>query len=626
MQINLPKDTIPQQLDRTKLGEYNDWTRRYFSALNTLNDEPYILQDGPPYANNDFHLGHLLNKTLKDVQVKHQILNGKKVKFQFGFDCHGLPIELRANGDLNECVNIVDKYSKSQTQTANKFGIFGYGDPYFTMDNHFKTNVWYCFDVLRKTGGIYKDKKIVWYCPKLGTVLANSQLVYKDVKCDVIYPILDKFIVYTTTEWTLAANQALCLNPNIVYVETLEGLICSRKFATENDIKYFTVLDVLPTSYIGVDGSTKPILFDDFVTEQTGTGIVHLCGGHGQIDFDVLRKNNIAPQLVADDLSELNAHIDSYKFEGSVFKREEITHSYPFEERTEFPVFQVLSNQYFVRIDREKVISQVKSIKMSNKNRDKLSSYILERPEWCVSRQRKWGIPIPNSDDVLDVWFDSGCVFLLNNEPADLYIEGSDQYRGWFQSSVILSSLGGRQCTKQIFSHGFIIDEFKEKLSKSKGNFVALDELYDKYNPDVLRLWICLSDFKNDVVFSESSIHNATRQYFKIRNWLRYLKNNIYSVENNSVCDVQFDSLNKLVAELYSAFEYRKAFDVIFNYLQKYSSSLSEDVKNQFYESDLKSEFRLKMEREFQLVLDNTLTLLYPILPFLVSELLTTRK
>lgn len=623
-QVFLPKNKIPQQLDRLKLRDFNFHFKDYFENLNKQNENPFILQDGCPYANNDFHMGHLMNKILKDVRVKFGVLDGEKMLFQLGWDCHGLPIELRVDGELDKCPLVVKEYSTKQKETANLFGVYGFGDDYFTMNEDFKQREIDLFNQLLAQGDIYKDKKIVWYSPSLGTVLANSQINYKKVEVEGLYVLLGDFLCFTTTEWTLAANQAVCLNPNIQYVKTNEGWYCGKFFAVQNDIPHIDVsLENIPTTYNG-----KPVLYDNFVTE-TGTGIVHLCGGHGEIDNEILKKNGIEGKTVCEP-KQFAVHLNTYNFTGTIYKKEIITHDYPFDDRTDNPVYQFLTEQFFVKINKEKIYQQVKNIKMTNKQKETFLSFLLSRPEWCISRQRKWGVQIPKSEDILDVWFDSGCVFLMNEQPADLYIEGTDQYRGWFQSSTILSSLVNRQCTKKIVAHGFIVDEYKEKLSKSKGNFTAVKELYDKYNPDVLRLWVCMANYKVDLVFSEESINNAVKHYFKFRNYLRYFVNNLH-IEDDSPStywDNSIDSLQSILEKLtsevksdYANIEYRLALDKCYNFLSKYSSTLTEDIKNEFYESDLDSNIRKKYEKEFRLVLDYMIKLLYPVIPFLCAEL-----
>jgi isoleucyl-tRNA synthetase len=632
--VYLPKDKIGQKLDRSILSKLNNDIEAKTQSLYEINDGHFIVQDGEPYANGELHLGHLLNKTLKDILVKHQLINGKKVVFSFGWDCFGLPIENKAkdmDGDLyDNAKNIALKYKNIQKNTLNKFGIFSTTPDFLTMDDDFKEREILLFNTLFENGFIFNKNKPTWYSPTLKTVLANSEIEYKKIADESVYFKLNfkdgkSFLVWTTTEWTVSGNQAICLNKQIEYVLTEASLICSKKYASENKLNFipFDVSNL--ETYINHKGDSCRVLFDDYVTDDH-TGIVHLCGGHGDDDFRILEKNGITPKNVC-DVENILEHIINYKIANEyVYKREAFDHDYPMDWRNGDKVYKVLTNQTYLDFDFAKIKTCLKQIKLSSKDRTRLESMIFSRKDWCLSRQRKWGVKIPNSNDILDVWFDSGSTFQMYDAPADIYIEGSDQHRGWFQSSVILASMIDKVPTKRIFTHGFILDETKEKLSKSKGNGGSLEDLFDKYNPDVLRLWVVLSDFRNDIVFSENALINAGKQYFKIRNYLRFLSNNLY-IENYEFKNVSHDIKNKF--ETFKiAFdikieniEYNQAFNLFFKFMLDYSATLSEEKKNEFYEAELNSKVRINTETEFCYLLTEMNKMMFCLLPFLSSEI-----
>ena len=636
MSVLLPKDVVGQKLERESLSKYNSIIKETLKNLYEVNSgEEYIIQDGEPYANGELHLGHFLNKTLKDFLIKYKLNKGHKVKVSFGWDCHGLPIENKAKnleGDLYENARAVaNKYVNIQNDTLELFGIYPTEGKFRTMDKDFVDREINLFNTLKDNGYILKKKKPTWYSPTLKTVLANSEIEYKEFNDESLYFFFEidenlKFVVWTTTEWTVSGNQAVCLNKNINYVKTSNNLICSEKFAIENEFKYeaFDVSSI--TEYKNHSGDTCPVLYDDYV-EDNKTGIVHLCGGHGDDDFRILEENGITSVNVCDE-DNLLEHITNYRIDDKyLLKREEYVHDYPIDWREGEKVYKILIEQTYLDFDLLKIKACLKNIKLSSRDRKRLGSTIFSRKDWCLSRQRKWGVNIPGSEDILDVWFDSGSTFLMYDKPADIYIEGSDQHRGWFQSSIILASMIDRQPTKKIVTHGFIMDKTRNKLSKSKGNGGDLELLYDNYNPDVLRLWVLLSDFKNDIIFSEDSIKNAGKQYFKIRNFMRYLVNNLYIHDYSDMSVVNSELVSKMeafeekVETLVEEFDLSKLIRVFIDFINKYSSTLSEDIKNEFYESAIDSEFRIKMETEFYYVFSKLNSLLFSLMPFLHVEL-----
>lgn len=637
--VLLPKNDIAQKLDRDTLPSLCTDIKSLVEYLYASNEEEFILQDGPPYANGDLHIGHFLNKTLKDFYIKYHLINGKKVKVRFGWDCHGLPIENRAKsmpGNLEEnCRQVALTYRDKQKSQMALFGIFQTEPDYLTMSEDFKARELEVFQQLMDEGHIFKKNKPTWYSPELGTVLANSEIEYADVQDESLYftlPLKDsslKLLVWTTTEWTVWGNQAVCINPNITYVKTSGNMVCSERFAKERGWEYEGPLNIshmVSSVYINPKSEECRILADEFV-QDTQTGIVHLSGGHGDEDFEVLTKNGIEPRNVIQELELLESHIANYRLmEGWVFERAPFTHSYPHDWRLKKKVYKVLTEQTYLDFDWARIKAVSKAIKMSTKDRTRLESMLFSRKDWCLSRQRTWGVRIPNSKDILDVWFDSGTVFTMNNGPADLYIEGVDQHRGWFQSSIIIAAMVDELPTKRIFTHGFVTNELGEKFAKSMENYSPLEAMYHAYNPDVMRLWALFSDYKNNVVFSEEAMESAGKQYFRMRNLTRFFVNNLHrtshsheSISNELALKVY--NLEQLIEASVATFDISKAVRHVVQFVNDYSSSLTEDVRNKFYEDDINGDIRTQMENEFHFVATELSDILFPFMPFFAMEL-----
>jgi isoleucyl-tRNA synthetase len=648
--VLLPKNSISQKLDRNELSGYCELIKDKSEKLFKEGVDEFILQWGPPYSNGPLHIGHYLNGTLKDFYIKYLLTNNYKVKVRFGWDCHGLPIENKAKGmegDLFEnCKSIALFYSKEQKKTFEKFGIFSTEPDYLTLTDDYKQRELDIFNKLRDGGFIFKKNKPTWYSPTLKTVLANSEIEYKDLEEQSLYFKLKinsdvSFLVWTTTEWTVAGNQAVCLNPTIPYCvayathdELPEGqlepaLFCSERYAMLNGLKYYLVNHDQFQFYTNHKGEKCPVLFDDFVSDSE-TGVVHLCGGHGDDDYNVLVKNGVEPKNAV-EIDSLLYHVSRYKVADEfVYQRAPLKHSYPVDWREKNKVYKVLTEQTYLDFDWTKIKAVSKQIKLSSKDRTRLEGMLFSRKDWCLSRQRKWGVQIPDSNDILDVWFDSGTAFSMYDRPADLYIEGVDQHRGWFQTSIIIAAMVDELPTKRILTHGFVTNEMGDKFSKSDENYVPLEDMFNTYNPDVMRLWVLFSDYKSDIVFSEDAMTSAGKQYFRFRNFMRYLVNNLHrtgwSVKEEYVRFELREDVRKLketLAKDVDAFELNKAVRTIVNFTNNYSSYLTEDIKNAFYEADINSATRVELENEFHYLATELSKVLFPFLPFLSMEVET---
>lgn len=652
--VYLPKtdgDHVPQKLDRTLLPRWNDNIKGRVEKLYQEGAKSFIVQDGPAYLNGPLHLGHYLNKTLKDILLKQLLLDGYKAEMRLGGDCHGLPIENRAKkeGDhtsdenlLQYCRQIAERYIDEHRETLHSFGVHFTAPDYLTMSSNFVQREKGIFQHLANEGLIVKKNKPTWYSPSLKTTLANSEVEHNELTDQSVYFFFDlpnsddRLVVWTTTEWTIPGNQAVCLSKSIPYCKA-GNLICSVSFAKEKQWDHAPFDVSTLKTYLRHDDVECPVLFDDFVQDDPlTTGIVHLCGGHGDEDFEVLSRNGIAPRNAA-ELHDLEGHMANYSLpltyrgRDTVLRYQPITHSVTVDWRNKDRVIKVLTEQTYLDFDLTKIKGVLKQIKMTGRDRKRLEGMIFSRKDWCLSRQRKWGVPI-DEDNILDVWFDSGTVFAMNDGPADIYIEGHDQHRGWFQSSTIIAAMVGRVPTKRIVSHGFVMDQYSNKLSKSSGNFQSLKELYDKFGPDVLRLWVVLSDYTNDVVFSEDSMKSAAQQYFKVRNWMRYFVNNLYRDAHrhedvDPVLVERVEDLKMMVSnEIITNMNPSKAFRSIVMFLGNYSSGLTEPRKDRFYESELDAPQRIELENEFHYIAQEIGSMLFPFAPFLSMELASKLK
>lgn len=632
--------------------------------------EVFAYHDGPPYANGNIHLGHALNKSLKDFVVRSHFMMGYQVPFRPGWDAHGLPIEVevqkqgvnRKEIPVAEFRRLCEEYAEKQVAIQAKdlknLGTVGdYENPYVTYKKDYEAKQLEIFTQMALKGMIYKGLRPVYWSPSSESALAEAEIEYRDRRDPQIYVRFkvaegknllstdDYFVIWTTTPWTIPGNLAISVNGNMEYVllKTQHGNLVVLKDLIETvteamELENPTVLKTFKgkelegmTAQHPLYDRVSPILLGDHVTADAGTGCVHTAPDHGVEDFEVCAKYGIKPISPVDDqgvLTEVTGQFSGLFFEdankavtqeleakGALLKFGWIKHSYAHDWRTKKPIIYRATTQWFASIDavRERVLdiieNEVEWVPSWGKRR--MYNMIEDRGDWCISRQRAWGVPIPiiytesgspimeeevfdhvvalvtehgsniwfekdakdllpegythpespngifkKETDIMDVWFDSGSshTAALDHSvtplPVDLYLEGSDQYRGWFNSSLIISTaLYDKAPYKKVVSHGFIMHEDGEKMSKSKGNAMSPRHIFETLGADILRLWVASVDYQSDAPFSENVMKQVSELYRKIRNTFRFMHGNLndFDFEKDHVKVSEMSALNRYV-------------------------------------------------------------------------------
>lgn len=626
----------------------------------------YILHDGPPYANGDIHIGHAVNKVLKDIVTKSKTFSGFNAPLIPGWDCHGLPIELMVekkygkskfkdnkNAFRKACREYASKQINKQKTDFIRLGVVAdWVNPYTSMDKDFEASVVKSFSDILKNNHIYHGSKPVHWCIESESALAEAEVEYKDLvsdAVDILFKISNqnKFkkvfsledlqgdifcCIWTTTPWTLPANQAIAIGDNIDYV--LVKIKSKYVIIAEDLVDSFFAKDpdeIVPKDFIkkfkgnslvGFQSEhpfynkVVPIITAEHVTTENGTGLVHIAPGHGQDDYIAGLKNNLE---VFNPVNDKGVFIESLELFGGLHVRkandpiikclidndkilhhEKYNHSYPHCWRFKTPLIFRATPQWFVSMDqgslREKINNNLDKVNwVPSWGYDRIKNMIKNRPDWCISRQRFWGVPIPlfvnketnelhtdtskildkvadiisreniegwfdydksklvdNPDeyymvtDTLDVWFDSGVSHIAVmkqrglGDTADLYLEGSDQHRGWFQSSLITGmAIMDKPPYKNVLTHGFVVDANGQKMSKSQGNVIAPQSIIKSKGSDILRLWVATTDYTKEMHISEEILKRASEGYRRIRNTIKFLLSNIsdYSNENSKTPD-----------------------------------------------------------------------------------------
>ncbi|MCQ2793069.1 MAG: isoleucine--tRNA ligase [Bacilli bacterium] len=723
--------------------------------------EEYAFHDGPPYANGDIHCGHMLNRILKDMIVRYKVMSGYYVPFIFGFDTHGLPIEVQVtksgvNRKLTppdefrqKCREYALKQVEHQKSQIVRLGAIGdYEHAYLTLNKDFEVQQIEVFVKMALRGLIYKGLKPVYWSWSSESALAEAEIEYKDVKSYAIYvafnvkdgkgvvPAGSRAVIWTTTPWTLPANLAISVHPRFeygLYKTNLGNLILLKEFeerlTTELGLtqcellKTFKGQDLegVKTSHPFYDRESV-ILVGEHVTNESGTGLVHTAPGHGVDDFTVCQKYGIQPYCPVDEHGKLTADcgdklaglfyedanktvLEIIQNNGSLLKCDEIVHSYPHDWRTGKPVIFRATPQWFCSIGKikDELLSEVQKVNWQPSwGKERISNMIKDRTDWCISRQRIWGVPIPiiyaedgtpitekevfdsivskfkefGSDiwftkdayyflpegyknahspngvftkekDIMDVWFDSGSSFnavMINGGhkfPCDLYLEGADQFRGWFNSSLSVSvSCYDKAPYETVVSHGWVLDEKGEKMSKSKGNGIDPNKMANIYGADILRLWVSTVNYQQDVRISENLLKQVAEQYRKIRNTFKFLLGNLSNGEMSKF-DPKKDMVNEFAAvdkfilakledvknsviESFDHFDFASALTKIMTFMSSDLSSFYLDIgKDILYCESAKSLRRKQMQSVIYLLTSDLMRMLAPVLPFTMEEVHT---
>ena len=763
--LQLPKTTFPMRgnLPNNEPKAYKLWDeQKVYDKMkaNRKGCESFTLHDGPPYANGHIHIGHALNKVLKDIIVKYHYFDGKAVRYVPGWDCHGLPIEQKVEEKLGSkkkkelpksklrqlCRDHATKFVDIQRDEFKTLGILGdWEDPYLTMDFKFEANIYRELIAIAKQGLLIQRSKPVHWSWAAQTALAEAEVEYEDKVSPSVYVAFklkdsnESLIIWTTTPWTLPANTAITLNPEIEYVITTDNYIVAKDLVPalkeleviNGDVKESIDVNTLEKKVATnpLNGRDSLIIFGDHVTTDSGTGCVHTAPGHGEDDYKVALKYGVDILMPVDDygcydntivrenlLPNASEYvgINVFKMNDTVLellgdallKKVDITHSYPHCWRTHKPVIFRATKQWFIAMDkpygkdnktlRERALEAIENVEFypaHGKNR--LKTMIEGRPDWCISRQRDWGVPIaffrnkltdeiiydeqvlnyvamifeqkgadawydleikdllypgsglnPNdlekTMDILDVWFDSGSTqnavlrsrnYDAGTFPANMYLEGSDQHRGWFQSSL-LTTLASSEVApyKSILTHGFTVDAKGEKMSKSKGNVVAPDKVIKQYGSEILRLWVAMSDYQSDLKISDGILKQMAEQYRKIRNTGKILLGNIdgleeiVSVDKMGTMDKwilsKASKVFKEVDESFKTNDYSRGLNKLNHFLVADLSNIYIDIcKDKMYCDGKNSPTRVASASAMAMILKAFLTTLAPVLTYTMDEL-----
>ena len=745
---------------------------------NSTDKEKFILHDGPPYANGNVHLGTALNKILKDIIVRSKQMSGFNAIYRPGWDCHGLPIEWKIEelyreegkdkGEIpinefrSECRLFAKKWIDIQKEEFQRLGVSGdWDNPYTTMEFAAETAIVKEFHKFLMNGDLYCGSKPVMWSVVEKTALAEAEVEYMEHVSPTIwvkFPILEpkndlensNILIWTTTPWTIPANRAIAFSSKFKYGlyevnETEENALVTKgekiilntslcesvESAAKVSLKFIQEVKNLeklkcrhPFYSLGYEFDV-PLLEGDFVTEDTGTGFVHVAPSHGQDDYELATKNGIDAPFMLDDEGVFlpNVKVFSgkrvYKEDGSdgdgngavigelvnckaLFAKGKLRHQYPHSWRSKAPLIFRNTPQWFISMERsnlrEKSLSAIEDVEwIPKRGKNRIKSMVDNRPDWVVSRQRAWGVPLAiflnkktgevlkdnkvnekiysyfeekgsdawfdlspidllgkeynvddweKIDDILDVWFDSGSTqaFVLEGEkglgwPADLYLEGSDQHRGWFQSSLLVGcGTRGKAPFKQVLTHGFVIDKDGRKESKSMGNVTKPEDLIKQYGADVIRLWVVSSDFTDDLRVGQEIMRANVESYRKIRNTFRFILGNLdnFSDEEitpyNEMPELEKYILHKLflineqVRKGYESYDLKLVFQSLLNFSNLDLSSFYFDIrKDSLYCDSPNSNIRKSTRTVLDILFNYLVTWFAPILCFTSEEVRKSR-
>ena len=767
--LNLPQTELSMKAGLPKkepeiLDFWNDIGLYEKIRQQNLNNKKFILHDGPPYANGAIHLGHSVNKILKDITIKSKTLQGLDAPYVPGWDCHGLPIELnveKKHGKRSELVQnkkmfqeACKEYALTQIESQKKdfirLGVLGEWDnPYKSLDSSFEANAVRALGKIYEAGHIEKGEKPVHWCQDCGSALAEAEVEYQDKtskSIDVAFKaneqslkklnevfatnIVDgiSFVIWTTTPWTIPSNVAVCINPELDYalikldgehLVIAEAMIelCMERWGTTSELVSKTLgKNLVDISLIHpfIERNSE-LLHGDHVTTEAGTGCVHTAPAHGLDDYFICKKHGIetfkalnskgffkeefefiaglpaskADPLVIEKLNEVKALVNCDDFH----------HSYPHCWRHKSPLIFTSTAQWFISMNKSGLLNEaLQSISgvswEPSWGEQRIEGMLTDRPDWCISRQRNWGVPItlvvhkesgaihPNQSelfkqfanlieengisswesldlnefiddgdsyikitDSLDVWFDSGITHFAVSEQrfeegivADLYLEGSDQHRGWFQSSLLTSiAMNGRAPYKAVLTHGFVVDENGRKQSKSLGNVVSPQKVWDSLGADILRLWVASADFRSEMVASDEILKRVSDQYRRIRNTFRFILGNLNDfdeskkivfedqIELDKWIVLETSKLQEDVLQLYESYSYHNVVQKIHNFCVNELGGIYLDiVKDRLYTCKDSSLARQSCQTSLNYVLNTMVRLTAPILSFTSEEIWQT--
>ncbi len=759
--LNLPRTSFKMRGNLSKLEPeiLKQWeqTKLYERLLEkNRNNRSFILHDGPPYANGHIHMGHVLNKILKDIIVKFHLMKSDYAPYVPGWDCHGLPIEHQVEKELGAkkqemskseirrlCREYALKFIDIQREEFKRLGIFGFwSDPYLTMNYHYEATILRELGKFVKNGLLYKNKRPVYWCASCHTALAEAEVEYHDKEDRAIFVSFDakdewkeasgykvSVIIWTTTPWTIPANKAVALNPetdySIVSVGSKKAWVVASELA-DSLMERFRISDYKVLAKLKgkllegrkllhpLNKKVSPIVLADYVTTDSGTGAVHTAPGHGADDYQTGLKYGLEPFSPIDNNGRFTEEVSEYKGKtvwkandfvmadlkeaGALIDVEKITHSYPHCWRCKSPIIFRATAQWFISMDKGSLrkdaireINNVNWIPQWGKNR--ILSMIENRPDWCISRQRAWGVPIAlfrckkcgkyqtdqvliervadmmeksgadiwfdldsksllpegyrcscgseefeKETDILDVWFDSGSSHAAVLEdshwnlstPADLYLEGSDQHRGWFHSSL-LESVGtrGNAPYRAVLTHGFVTDMQGKKMSKSLGNVISPKKIINQYGADILRLWVASGDYQYDMHLSDLILKRLVETYRKLRNTIRFLLGNLSDSFENVGELLEFDRLilarwEQAKRDIFSDMEnyqFHTAIKEIVNFCNNDLSSYYFDIiKDRLYCDGKSSKSYNSAQYVLNILYSEIVRILSPVLCFTAEE------
>ncbi|MEK6231274.1 MAG: isoleucine--tRNA ligase [Luteolibacter sp.] len=748
-------DLVKNEPQRLAIWEKSSLYAKITAARKASGAPDYILHDGPPFANGDVHMGTALNKLLKDLVVKSKTMAGFHTPLIPGWDCHGLPIEFKVVKQAaglepaeirRRCTEFAAGFIDIQRASFKRLGVFAdWENPYLTMDPAYEANILRVFAKLVETDSIYQSKKPVQWSYGAQTALAEAEVEYADKTSPAIFvkfPLVAgdlagkaSMAIWTTTPWTLPANLGIAVHPEFTYIvgkfsngESEENFVIVRELleAFEEKTGYALKETLSETKGRELEGAeakhpfldrTSKVILANFVTTETGTGAVHIAPGHGADDYVVGQQNGLAvlspvddeglfteevglPELVGQHVFKSNKRIIEILAEsGHLLAQEEYRHSYPHCWRSKTPIIFRAVEQFFISLDslRGKALEEIDKAKwMPAWGRNRIHGTVESRPDWCISRQRTWGVPIPvffdennkailtadlakkvadlvekegtnvwfestddelaaklglpaglkKGTDTLDVWIDSGCshAAVLDTHPelhcpADLYLEATDQHRGWFQSSLMLSTAyRGHAPYKTVMTHGFVVDkDTGKKTSKSddkkKGKPTDAAHFYNKYGADIVRLWVSSVDWQNEVPFGEDLFKQVAEPYRRLRNTLRILLGNLDGYDGTrTLVRSELTLLDQWILErlhavtkeclaAYESFEFRKVFNSINQFCTTDLSAVYIDaLKDRMYCDAPDSPRRLASQAAMYEIFSTITRLLAPVLAFTADE------